>query len=165
MRARSFVIVLVLVVGFAAGPYLVREAGHWWHYRRVETQGEYRSQFLELTVPTSTKPGLPAKCRVSIKNAGTQPWVQGQHYFALGVFDKSKGAGRFRLQVGNAADDAVGDRVIIHQDIPPGGMWERDFELVLSAEPGRYLAHFQMVKEGAYPGWFGEMKEVTINVR
>ena len=131
-------------------------------YIKYHDAHEYRAEFLELVVPTSAKTGSSLECRVAIENTGTQPWVQGQRYFALGVFDQSKGAGRFKLRVGNPADDAIGDRAIIHTDVYPDMVWAPSFELVLPAEPGEYRVHFQMVQEGAT--WFGEMKEVVVCV-
>jgi len=165
MRFRSLLVVLLVIAAALSGPYLVREASHWRHYRQLEQRGEYKAKILELNVPASTKSGTPVKCLVAIRNTGTQPWLEGVQYFALGVYDQDKGKGRFAIRTVKPklpADDAIGDRLIVHNDIYPEMVWAPSFELVLPAEPGEYRVHFQMVQEGAT--WFGEMKEVMVRV-
>jgi len=166
-RRRVLVIVLscsVLLCIFGL-PYLIREARHWRHYQQLEVKKEYSAKFLELSLAASEgKPGAVLSGKLSVQNAGTQPWKQGVHYFAIGV----KGA-PVKIATGDpklAADDALGDRLVIHQDIKPGDPpWERSFQLTLPPESGKHTIFFQMVKEGEYPGWFGEMKGVDMVVR
>jgi hypothetical protein len=143
-------VILLVVAAVPALFWLAHEYRHRQRYRQLEARGELRS---DVHVEVKGIADGLYEGRVVVVNTGSQEWTQGEHYFAVGVFERDITLSRVeKVQYTNGTN-----RLIIHADVAPGDRWESDFSIKLPAS--KPVLHFQIVKEGVT--WFG--KEAKCN--
>ncbi|MFA5926981.1 MAG: hypothetical protein WCT32_01435 [Patescibacteria group bacterium] len=156
---RRVVLVLLLAVVAPIVAYAGPDLFHLLHYRKVEAEGNLRASVISLTVPTIVEAGKPFRCKIIVKNMGSDDWRKEEHYVALGVFD------RFLLSRELSDFCFIGgkNRLVVPEcPICSGKSWEITFDLLSPSKPGQYDLNLQMVKEGVT--WFGEETKLSIVV-
>lgn len=149
MFKRGMIVGATLLLVFTA-LWIVREGKHYMHYCNVGTEGKLKADIVRLSVNATEN--SEAILTATIKNSGTQAWVQSTNYFALGVFERNPLGRRVEvLQFSNGTN-----RVIVSKEIRSGEVWEVSTSIKNCPDSA---LHFQMVQEGIT--WFGQEKSTT----
>lgn len=115
---------------------------------RVLPVADYRAEILSHTLPAIMTAGLPYSVTVTVINAGTQVWQEGERGFRLGWGSRSMGPERATLPEGVT--------------VAPGQRHSFEFTLQAPAEAGVHAWKCQMVHEGER--WFGAEATVPVQV-
>lgn len=153
-RSLKVVLIIACIVSVFLLPVILREAGHWQHYRTLEKEGELRSEIVVLKAPKALAPQEKGQCEIEITNLGTTTWTADKN-FRLGGFERSL------LQDRIEPPQLGPPRIEVKGEVQQGEIWEVSFDIEALDKEGLYRLHLQMLQENVT--WFGD--EAVIDVR